>query len=65
MSLRSKTSSSKAFFTIPHFDGFAAVLIQLKTVTKKALRDAIIDGWLACAPPHLADDYLKREEGSR
>src|ERR1700730_9737019 len=53
-------TSSKAFFTIPHFDGYAAVLIQLEAVTKKALRDAIIDGWLACAPPHLADEYLKR-----
>jgi hypothetical protein len=51
-------SAGKAVFTIPHFDGFAAILVQLKTVTKKALRDAIIDGWLACAPPHLARKYL-------
>src|SRR5271170_4963908 len=43
----------KAFFTIPHFDGYAAVLIQMKTVTKKALQDAIVDGWLACAPARL------------
>jgi hypothetical protein len=49
----------KGFFTIPHFDGYAAVLIQLKTVTKRPLREAIIDGWLACAPPTLADQYLK------
>ena len=46
-----------AFFTIPHFDGFAAVLIQLKTVPKKALREALLDGWLACAPPRLSDAY--------
>jgi hypothetical protein len=51
-------SSSKGFFTIPHFDAYAAVLIQLKSVTKKALREAIIDAWLACAPPRLADEYL-------
>lgn len=50
----------KAFFTIPHFDGYSAVLIQLKKVTKKALRDALIDGWLACAPASLAEEYLKR-----
>lgn len=50
----------EAFFTIPHFDGYAAILIQLRKVAKKALRDALIDGWLACAPPKLADDYLKR-----
>jgi hypothetical protein len=49
----------KAFFTIPHFDGYSAVLIQLRKVTKKALRDAIVDGWLACAPSGLLDEYLK------
>ncbi len=55
----------KGFFTIPHFDGYPAVLIQLKTVTKRALREAIVDGWLACAPAKLADDYVTREAGRR
>ncbi len=50
----------RALFTIPHFNGYPAVLIQLKTVTKGALRDAITDGWLACAPPHLASRHLER-----
>ena len=48
----------RGFFTIPHFDGYAAVLIQLKTVGKRVLRETILDGWLACAPPTLADEYL-------
>lgn len=48
----------KSFFTIPHFDGYSAVLIQLKTVTKRALREAIADSWLACAPRRLADEYI-------
>ena len=50
----------EAIFTIPHFDGFSAVLIQLRLVTAKALREAITDGWLACAPPKLAEQYLRR-----
>jgi len=50
----------KAFFTIPHFDGYSAVLIQMTKVGKRALREAIIDGWLACAPPKLAAEYLSR-----
>lgn len=50
----------KAFFTIPHFDGYPSVLIQLKAVTKRELRDALIDGWLACAPPKLAEAYANR-----
>jgi hypothetical protein len=52
-------SYAEAVFTIPHFNGYPAVLIQLKTVREQALRDLIIDGWLACAPPELADEYLK------
>ena len=48
-----------AFFTIPHFDGFSAVLIQLGDVADRALRDALTDAWLACAPPKLADAYLR------
>ena len=45
-------------FDIAHFNGYAAVLIQLSTVSKKALRELIVDGWLACAPPALAREYL-------
>ena len=50
----------KGVFTIPHFDGFPAVLIQLNKIGKRALREAITDAWLACAPPKLADEDLKR-----
>jgi hypothetical protein len=55
----------KAFFTIPHFDGYPAVLIQLNTVGKRALREAIIDGWLSCAPSKLADEYVARDRARR
>jgi hypothetical protein len=51
----------EAFFTIPHFDGYPAVLIQLEVVTKGALREALVDGWLACAPSKLAEEYVDRE----
>ena len=50
----------EAFFTIPHFDGYSAVLIQLRKVSPEALREAVIDGWLACAPAKLANQYLGR-----
>ena len=52
--------SSRLRFTIPHFDGFAAVLIQLQAVTKAVLRELILDGWLTAAPTEVADAYLKR-----
>jgi hypothetical protein len=49
-----------SFFTIPHFDGYAAVLIQLRVVSPAALRSALTDGWLACAPRALAKEYAER-----
>jgi hypothetical protein len=49
-----------AFFTIPHFDGYAAVLIQVRKAAAAALREVITDGWLATAPPKLANQYLQR-----
>jgi len=44
-------ANPQAFFTIPHFDGYPAVLIRLNCVSKKALKEALIDGWSACVPP--------------
>ena len=55
----------RAFFTIPHFDGYPAVLIQLKVVAKRALREALVDGWLACAPPGLAREFIQAQNVRR
>lgn len=48
----------RGVFTIPHFDGYPAVLIQLRVVAKKVLREAIVDAWLACAPTASAKEFL-------
>ena len=50
----------EVFFTISHFDGFSAVLIQLRKVSAPTLREAVTDGWLACAPPALTRQFLSR-----
>jgi hypothetical protein len=50
----------RGFFTIPHFNGYAAVLIELPVVAQKPLRDAITDAWLSRAPAPLARQYLGR-----
>jgi hypothetical protein len=46
------------FFTIPHFDGYAAILIELDKITPALLREALTDGWLASAPPALATQHF-------
>ena len=53
-------ANPKGFFTIPHFNGYAAVLIQLRKAPMKALREAIVDGWLACAPARLSEQFLAK-----
>jgi hypothetical protein len=49
-------------FTIPHFDGYAAVLVQLDEVGHNDLRDLVVDGWLACAPAELREEFLRDAE---
>jgi hypothetical protein len=46
------------FFTIPHFDGYAAVLVRLVDCSPDLLRESLVDAWLTCAPPSLAQAYL-------
>jgi hypothetical protein len=53
-------SHPQGFFTIPHFEGYPAVLVQLEAVEVSALGEAMVDGWLACAPTRLATAYLER-----
>ena len=49
---------AKGVFTITHFDGFAAVLVQLDAVHKRTMQRLVVDGWLAVAPAKLAESYL-------
>jgi hypothetical protein len=44
----------KGVFTIEHFNGYAAVLVQLKAVSKKVFRELLEDAWSAAAPDRLA-----------
>jgi hypothetical protein len=51
-------SDPSVFFTIPHFDGFAAVLVRLSKIDKHRLRDVLTDAWLVRATPKLASAFL-------
>jgi hypothetical protein len=54
-------ANPSAFFTIPHFDGFAAILIQLPKVTLRALTGALREGWEASAPaPSMAAERKRK-----
>jgi hypothetical protein len=49
------------FFTIAHFEGYPALLVELAKAEEHDLREAILDAWLACAPPRLTGPYLDHE----
>ena len=46
------------FFTIPHFDGYPAILVLLEQIDLEGLDEVIVEAWLARAPKRLADEYL-------
>lgn len=46
-------------FHIPHFNGFAAVLVELGRVSADDLRDLVLDAWLAMAPKDLAEQHRR------
>lgn len=47
-----------AFFTVPHFDGYAAVLARLDAVDAGLLREVVTDAWLSRAPRRLSEAWL-------
>ena len=48
-----------AFFTIPHFDGYPAVLVKLDSVSLEILEEVIVEAWLDRAPKRLAREYVE------
>jgi hypothetical protein len=50
-----------AFFTIPHFDGYAAILVQLRKVTKRALGEALSEAWRVSCPLPRRPTTRRRE----
>ncbi len=48
-------SGSSAVFTIPHFNGYAAVLIRLDAVSETEMEELIEDAWIVHAPPEHRD----------
>jgi hypothetical protein len=46
------------FFTIPHFEGYPAVLVRLDRIDLSELGELIVEAWLLRAPKRLAKAYL-------
>jgi hypothetical protein len=47
------------FFTTPHFDGYAAILVRLDRIVVDDLREVVVEAWLVRAPKRLAQAYAE------
>jgi hypothetical protein len=47
-------------FTIPHFDGFDAVLIHLQRASTPIVRELLEDAWAGYAPAAVVAQYRRR-----
>jgi hypothetical protein len=48
----------RVYFTTPHFDGYAAVLVKLAEIDVRDLEELITEGWLTQAPKKLVQEFL-------
>jgi hypothetical protein len=48
----------RVYFTTPHFDGYAAVLVRLAEIDVRDLQELITEGWLTQAPKKLVQEFL-------
>jgi hypothetical protein len=55
------------YFTTPHFDGYAAVLIRipdLARIDREELRDLVVEAWLTRAQKRVAKAWLAEHAAS-
>lgn len=52
------TSGSKAYFTVPHYDGYPAVLVRLAVADETEVRELLLDAWLRKAPKRAVAAYV-------
>jgi len=53
------------FFTTPHWDGYAAVLLRIRDLgrlDRSELRDLVVDAWLSRAQKRVAKAWLDEHE---
>ncbi len=55
-------SDPDVYFTIPHFDGYPAVLIRLDKISTKELKEIIEEAWLSRAGKRAVAAFLKKRD---
>jgi hypothetical protein len=50
-------SGDEAYFTVPHYDGYPAVLVRLARADPLELRELLVEAWMANAPKRALRAY--------
>ena len=53
-------SDPRAYFTVPHYDGYPAVLVNLPAIDVEELRELITDSWRLKAPKRVLKEHGDR-----
>lgn len=53
-------SNPEKYFTEPHYDGYAAVLVRLAAIEPDELRDLLVEAWRIKAPKELVREFDDR-----
>jgi hypothetical protein len=48
----------EVYLTIPHFNGYPAILVRLDRIAVPELDELLVEAWLDRAPKRLAKEYL-------
>lgn len=52
-------SDPRAYFTIPHYDGYPAVLVRLSLCDPDELRELLVEAWMRAAPKRALKAYVE------
>ena len=58
-------SDPKKFFTTPHYDGYATVLVNLKAIGGRELRELITESWRLKAPKRVLEAFDAQQPKKR
>jgi len=50
-------SDPQTYFTVPHYDGYATVVVHLLSIGTDVLRELITASWALKAPKRLVQDF--------
>ena len=48
------------YFTVPHYDGYPAVLVRLSKADDTELNELLMEAWVRCAPKRAVKAYVEQ-----